>query len=345
MKSITFCAGLLLLAAGMAPDALSQTGTAASGQLSGTAGSALAGAGITVHMPVAADSTKPPFQYNATVKNQVTGQGLVVPAGAPALVKMYRNPGNPPTFALSLVSLTVNGQTIAVSGGSPSFSYIGAVAGAATSAVSSTIGGILNRGAKPAAPKPVAVTPAVSGSRVFVPAGSDVTFAIAQTPQTAQTSQPGQTPPPAPGSTPPPAPGSTPPPAPSTNSTPPQQQSTVPGSTTVVYENIQYVLQGCKRQAPHIICNIQITNQRAADAWLSRGQGSYYVDQAGNRVGASNRGIANCGGWANCQLLPGIAMAGRFEFVDEEGHATTLKRLSIEQSGKAVAQFTDVPVN
>ncbi|HEY7392932.1 MAG TPA: hypothetical protein VH640_30710 [Bryobacteraceae bacterium] len=37
-------------------------------------------------------------------------------------------------------------------------------------------------------------------------------------------------------------------------------------------------------------------------------------------------------------------MAGRFEFLDEGGRATQLVRLQIYQDGKAVAQFTNVPV-
>jgi hypothetical protein len=37
-------------------------------------------------------------------------------------------------------------------------------------------------------------------------------------------------------------------------------------------------------------------------------------------------------------------MAGRFEFMDQEGHSTQLVRLLIGENGKAVAQFAGVPV-
>jgi hypothetical protein len=199
---------------------------------------------------------------------------------------------------------------------------------------------------------------------VYVPAGSEVQFVIAQSPQTATAG--GTAAPAAATNTVPAQPSATAtntvpaqPPATATSTVPAQPSATAtstvpaqpsatastPGSSTVVYENIQYQLQNCQREAPHIICQVQITNLGGADAYLVGGQGTYYFDQAGNKVGASNRAIANCAGWGRCQLPPGIAMAGRFEFLDVQGHATQLVRLQIVQSAKAVAQFTQVPVN
>jgi hypothetical protein len=43
----------------------------------------------------------------------------------------------------------------------------------------------------------------------------------------------------------------------------------------------------------------------------------------------------NCGGFGRCQLLPGIAMSGRFEFVDEGGSARQLVGLQIEEDNKS----------
>jgi hypothetical protein len=243
---------------------------------------------------------------------------------------------NPHTWTLELTLLAVNGQAVPVSGGSPILQLVGSIPGAVSGTASNALNGILGRaGAKQqkSTPSTQNVMPAVSGTRVFVPAGSDVTFVVAQntqqtqsvqTTQVGQTTQPGQT-------------------TQSMQTTQPGQ-TTPSSNTTVVYENIQYQLQSCQREAPHIICQIQITNLGSADAYLNGGQGSYYVDQAGNKVGASFRKIANCAGWGNCQLLPGVAMAGRFEFMDQEGHSTQLVRLLIGENGKAVAQFAGVPV-
>jgi hypothetical protein len=252
--------------------------------------------------------------------------------------------GNSRTWTLLLVSVTANGQTISVNGASPSFDAMGTAVGAATTKANAVISGIRLPGQKqPPPPKQAAtpaVTPSLAGARIYVPGGSDVRFALAN-PTSTQTgggaangggaSTVGNS-----------TGGGTPPPPPPPQPVPPQQQAA--GSSTVTYENIQYTLQGCQKQAPHIICSIQITNLGATDTRLSGGQGSYYFDQLGNRVSASARSIANCAGWGWCQLPPGIAMAGKFEFTDEDGRATTLVRLQINQTGKEVARFTQVPV-
>ena len=80
------------------------------------------------------------------------------------------------------------------------------------------------------------------------------------------------------------------------------------------------------------------------DTVLFGGQGTYYFDQSGNKVSTSQRTIANCKGFGRCPLFPDIATAGTFEFMDQDGKATLLKRLSISENNKQVTQFTDVPV-
>jgi len=104
-------------------------------------------------------------------------------------------------------------------------------------------------------------------------------------------------------------------------------------------------LQGCQRQAPHIICNLTITNQRGGDIVMNGGGGAYYIDQSGNRVNAMMRSLANCIGFGPCQLVSGVAMASQWQFVDQDNVAKTLVRLEIHENGVAVAQFNNVPIN
>ena len=321
---------------------LSFSGVVARAQTAAPAGSFAAGTRVTVQMVDSVYTTSAATLHNATVTSAVNGTNLTVPAGAAAIVKVVANAGTPRTYSLALTSLAVNGQMMAVSGGSPSLSSIGAMTTSASDAVGSAVKGAVNaKGRKAPAPKPAAAkTPSASGTTVYVPAGSDVAFVLAGSAaqSTAAAAAPKTTPATA---TPTPAAATTPA-APTT----PAAASTTPAtSSTVVYENVQYQLQSCQREAPHIVCQIQITNQRGTDVKLNGAGGTYYVDQSGNKVNASARSIANCVGNAACQLLPNIAMAGRWEFIDADGHATTLTRLLIAENGKPVAQFTNVPIN
>jgi hypothetical protein len=315
---------------------------------------------ITVHFNNLVDSSRP-GQMSAVVKSPATFGNTQIPAGAPAAVRLVvAGAGNPRMWTLSLTSVNVNGQMVAVNGTSPSFDAVGTVMGGAVSKAGSVLGSALGGRQQPKQqpkqPATQTVTPSTSGQRVYVPAGSDVRFAVAA-PATMQannaTQQGGgvvQDPGAAPATNPgqqvqPNAMGQQQPVQNPGGTVAPGQQGT-PGasSSTVVYENIQYQLQGCQRQAPHIICNIQVTNLGANDAFPFGGNETYYIDQAGNRVGATARKFANCEGWGRCQLLPGVAVAGRFEFVDTDGRATQLVRLQIHQNRKPVAQFQMVPV-
>jgi hypothetical protein len=181
-------------------------------------------------------------------------------------------------------------------------------------------------------PRPAA---AVSGTRIYVPANSAVVFTLtsAVPTQTAQGQPAAGT---APGVAQPRQPGVQPAAAGAPAAT---------TSNTVVYYQIQYQLTGCQRQAPHIICNITVTNQRGGDIMLNGAGGAYYIDQSGNRVNADMRSLANCVGWGACQLVPNIAMAGQWQFMDQDNHATQLVRLQIHENGVPVAQFNSVPIN
>jgi hypothetical protein len=87
-----------------------------------------------------------------------------------------------------------------------------------------------------------------------------------------------------------------------------------------------------------------VTNQRGGDLIMNGAGRAYYIDQSGNRVQAMMRSIANCVGWGPCQLVPNIAMAGQWQFIDQDNRATTLVRLQIAENGVPVAQFNNVPV-
>lgn len=268
--------------------------------------------------------------YSATVSMGLPGSANV-PQGSPAVVKVVQNTGYPVTYSLQLAALNINGQTTAVNGGSPVLNAAGTAFNNASNNASNAVGNAVNRmfgGGKQAQPKPAANvnrTPSVSGTRIFVPSGTSVMFTLAA-PLPAQTAQ-GQ-------------PATTNP----TGATQATSAGAVATSSTVVYEQIQYQLGGCQRQSPHIVCSVTVTNLRGGDAMLNGAGGAYYIDQSGNRVNASMRSLANCAGWGPCQLLPNIAMAGKWEFVDQDNHALTLVRLQIAEDGKPVAQFNQVPV-
>ncbi len=335
---------------------LSAAGTSAGAQvagvqLPGSAGSLPAGTRVTVQMTDSVTATNPTAQYNGSVLNLMDVAGFTVPAGTPAVVKVVTNPGKTPSYSLALVSLVVNGQSTPVSGGAPTVSAVGNMMNSASNVVNATLANLMSGNPKSHQKAAPAQKPAVTGTKLYVPTGTAVMFTLAgvtqlpKAPQTASATG-GSTPPAAGGPSAGGVASSSPPPAagPSVPAAANASGATGSSSSTVVYESIQYQLTACQREAPHIICQLQITNMRAVDAQLNGAGGTYYVDQSGNKVGASNRSIANCIGYGWCQLLPGIAMAGRFEFMDEEGHATTLVRLLIAENGKPVAQFSGVPI-
>jgi hypothetical protein len=370
MKGIAFtCIYGLMAMAGLAGHAYAQASQAPAkgntsqgggqsplSQVGGLAGLPGAGARISVTLASAIDSNSAGGgQYAATVKNAANLGNLQIPAGASAVVKLVAG-GQARTWTVVLASIAAGGQTIAVSGGSPALGA-GSATAAASNAVQNKLKGLLGGGkqTQPAAASPI--RPSVMGARVYLPAGSEVVFTGVQSPaagaapaQQAAIAQQNAGPPTAEASAPvaqgaPTAQG----PPTAQGQTGPLQSDPTPApatasAATVVYENMRYQLQGCQREAPHIVCRIQITNLNNADVFPNDGQGTYYIDQTGARHNATLRRIANCVGWGQCQVVPNIAMAGSYEFLDEQGQTTQLVRLQIHLSGKAVAQFTNVPI-
>ena len=206
--------------------------------------------------------------------------------------------------------------------------WFGTAVNGASDALGSAVGNLFNKQKnQPKAPRPPAAS--VAGVHIYVPVNSAVMFTLTSAPMQSAQGQPGATSVAQPVQQTPAATG----------------MNTAPGSNTVTYLQVQYVLQGCTRQAPHIICNLTITNQRGGDIVMNGGGGAYYIDQAGNRVNAMMRSLANCVGFGPCQLVPGVAMASQWQFVDQDNLAKTLVRLEIHENGVAVAQFNNIPVN
>jgi hypothetical protein len=296
--------------------------------VTGTTGLA-SGTKVTVTMVDSITTLNLGAVYSATVASGLVGSNANVAAGTPAVVKVVANTVYPTTYSVALASLSINGQPTAVNGGQPMLNNAGTAVNNAQNQAGNAVGNAINGLFTPhqkQAPQPRSTanrTPSVNGTRIFVPSGSSVVFTLTSAVPGTQTAAAQQT-----GAT--PAAGS---------------GAAGPSSTTVVYEQIQYQLTGCQRQSPHIVCQVTVTNLRGGDAMLNGAGGAYYIDQSGNRVNASMRSLANCAGWGACQLLPNIAMAGRWEFIDQDNHATTLVRLQIAEDGKPVAQFTSVPVN
>jgi hypothetical protein len=318
---------------------LSATAVAQTAQQSnGSIGSAVLGAAgltngtkVTVQMLDSVTTLNLGATYTAQVSQALVGSSTNIPGGTPAVVKVVQNTGYPVTYSLALVSLTINGQATTVSGGMPVLNKIGTVMNGASDAVGNAVGNLFNgrqKGQPKAPPRPAA---AVSGTRIYVPTNSAVIFTLTSgAPMQNAQAQPGA--------------------AQSGQAVQPGTQPAATGtpvatSNTVVYYQIQYQLTGCQRQSPHIICNITVTNQRGGDIMLNGAGGAYFIDQSGNRVNADMRSLANCIGWGACQLVPNIAVAGQWQFMDQDNHATTLVRLQIAENGVPVAQFNNVPVN
>jgi hypothetical protein len=136
------------------------------------------GAAVVVRMIEAVDSAKDPAgkQYRARVNKAVdVGNGVVIPTGAPALVTLANGASG---WTTQLVSVTVNGQPIAVASGPASVSS--GLQGAATSAmnsVSSVLGGFGHH-----ANAPTGATAVAMGQRVVLPPGITLTFTLSQPP-------------------------------------------------------------------------------------------------------------------------------------------------------------------
>jgi hypothetical protein len=326
-------------------------------QSNGSIGSTLLGATgltngtkVTIQMLDSVTTPNLGATYNAQVSQAIIASSTNIPGGTPAVVKVVQNSGYPVTYSLALVSLTINGTPSQVSGGMPVLNKIGTAVNGASDALGTAVGNLFNKQKnQPKAPRPPAAS--VSGTRIYVPTNSAVMFTLTSgvPTQTAQ-GQPAAQPAAQPATT---QPAMATQPAIATQpamatpaATPTATAATAaPSSSTVVYAQVQYVLQGCQRQAPHIICNLTITNLRGGDLVMNGGGGAYYIDQSGNRVNAMMRSLANCVGFGPCQLLPNVAMASQWQFVDQNNVATKLVRLQIAENGVAVAQFSNVPVN
>jgi hypothetical protein len=326
---------------------------------------------LTVQVLQLIDSTKAAngTQFTGRTVNAITtAQGAALPAGTAATLTLAgTSVGGVNTWTLDLVS--------------PVTGTAGSVGGAAAGMASKLNGlnlpsGLGNFGRKSNAttPAPAAANTTLStgGTRVYVPANTQVRFSLsaaAATPTATPTAagrvgQPAAPVQPAAVSQIPQAPapaiapnalnGAAPvgrnvqpaaavaPVAPA-NPVVASAASQQPGSTTVVWANVQYVLQGCQRQAPHIVCQVQLTNLSGGDANLAALRNSYYVDQSGNKVNINEATAANCNLFAGCLALSGLPMSGNFIFLDEDSKATQLVRLQI-QSRTGPVQFTNVQV-
>ncbi|MGH9756979.1 MAG: hypothetical protein ACRD4M_04530, partial [Candidatus Acidiferrales bacterium] len=126
------------------------------------------------------DSSKDPAgkQYRASVTKAVdAGNGVKILRGAPAVVTL-ENSGNGSGWTAQLVSVTVNGQPIAVTSGSASLTA-GAqtAAGSAVSSINSMLGGFGHHVSAPSG-----VTAIATRQRVVLPPGTMLTFVLGPPP-------------------------------------------------------------------------------------------------------------------------------------------------------------------
>lgn len=139
----------------------------------------VAGTSVVVRMMDAVDSVNDPSgkQYRASVTKAVdAGNGVTILRGALAVVSLV-NSGNGSGWTAQLVSVTINGQPIAVASSSAS------VTSAAQSAASNAASSILNRFGHHGS-VPSEVTAVAMGQRVVLPLGTTLTFVLSQPPTT-----------------------------------------------------------------------------------------------------------------------------------------------------------------
>jgi hypothetical protein len=139
-----------------------------------------AGATIAVKMIDTVDSSKDPAgkQYRASVTKTVdAGNGVTIPQGTVAAVTLV-NSGNGSGWTTQLVSVTVNGQPVAVSSGSASVTTAAqSAAGSAVNSINSVLGGFRHH-----VNAPVGATAIATGQRVVLPPGTPLTFVLSQPP-------------------------------------------------------------------------------------------------------------------------------------------------------------------
>jgi hypothetical protein len=136
-----------------------------------------AGPSISIRLLDAIDSSRDPAgrQYRASVAKAVdTANGAMIPQGAPAAVSLAGNGAS--GWTTQLVSVTVNGQQVAVSSG-PAIvtSAAQSAAGAAVSSMNSVLGGFGRHVNTPAAATAIA-----TGQRVVLPPGATLNFVLTQ---------------------------------------------------------------------------------------------------------------------------------------------------------------------
>jgi len=145
-----------------------------------------AGASVAVRTIDPIDSSKDPAgkQYRASVTNAVdAGNGVTIPQGSVAAVTLTHS-GDGSGWTTQLVSVTINGQPVAVTGGSASVAA-GAqtVASHAVSSLNSMLGGFGHHVSAPAAA-------IATGQRVLLPPGTALSFVLSQPPAVSPASQP-----------------------------------------------------------------------------------------------------------------------------------------------------------
>ncbi len=134
------------------------------------------GTSVVVRMLDAVNSASDPAgkQYRARINRAVkAGNGVAIPVGAAAIVTLAKDGSS---YAAQLVSVTINGQPVAVA--SRSASVTSAAQSAATSAVSSVsskLSGFIHHASAPAGVAAVAM-----GQQVVLPPGTTLTFVLGQ---------------------------------------------------------------------------------------------------------------------------------------------------------------------
>jgi len=149
-----------------------------------------AGTTVVVRMLDAANSANDPAgkQYRASVTKAVTAaNGVAIAQGSEATVTLTSSGSG---YTAQLVSVTVNGQPVAVTSGSASVAAAAqTAAGNAMNSVNSVLGGFGHHVHTAAAATAVA-----TGQRVVLPPGTTLTFVLSQAPVSSQaaTTAPGE---------------------------------------------------------------------------------------------------------------------------------------------------------
>jgi hypothetical protein len=312
-------------------------------------------AGVTVQMIDAVDSNAGGAgrTFRATVQAATNVGGVAIPQGAPA-VTVLQQAGN--GWTLALTAIVANGQPVSVT------SNFASTKGGKLAALMNGGGG-LPWGQKQPKGQTVATntpaTPAVSasGARVYLPASTTVSFMVTPKNPVSSTTNANNTVPAGQPQAAQPVATNTAGVAAgipmTTGGNAPQiapmnmQQNAGPQSAgtngTVIFKGIQYQLARCHREAPHIVCELQVMNIGSADTVLRGDPRTYFIDQNGNRGGVKSGTVANCNLGA-CEMLPQLPMKAREVFDDETGESRTFVRFQLWAGGEQVAQFQNVAI-